>query len=162
MKAEQSIIICACWYFPLTLQYLSFHKSFAHPGLYLSVMPPPQIVFHFQLSKVVGVDIFYFIFRKGIFNLISSTVLCSVLLLPGKEHSWLLDVPSHFLQWHSCHEINIPQWRDPSSFSSRVSLVDTSQLCFGSHLVKRLDTEALTWLLSLHSMLLYSCINCNA
>lgn len=101
--------------------FLNFHKSLAHPGLYLSVMPPPQIVFHFQLSRVVGVDIFYFIFTKGIFHLISSTVPCSVLLLPGKAHSWILDVPSHHLQWHSCHGINIPQWTDPSNFSSSVT-----------------------------------------
>lgn len=126
--------------------FLNFRKSLARPGLHLSVMPPPQTVFHFQHLRIVGVEVFYVIFTKDVFHLISSTVLYRELLLPGKTHSWLLDMLSHLLQWHYCHEVNIPQWADPSSLSSRLPLVDTSQLyelCLGSQLVPMQDTDAL-------------------
>lgn len=107
---------------------LNFHKSWAHAGLHLSVIPPPQAVFHFQHPRIVGVEVFHLIFTKGIFHLISRTVQHGVLLLPSKALSSLLDILSHLLQWHYCHDKNILQWADPSSLSARLPLVDTSQL----------------------------------
>ena len=108
--------------------FLNFHKSLVHPGLHLSVIPPPQTVFHFQHSRVVGVDVFYLIFTKGIFHLIASAVPYRVLLLPSKVRGWLLDMLSHLLQWHYCRKENIPRWADASSLSSRLPPVDTPRL----------------------------------